>query len=91
MNVVGVSYDKPEDNRKWAEKNNLPFKLLSDREKSLAKQVGAARTMIPVPKRISYLIGADGVVLVAYPDVKPGEHAGEVLADLERLEVGQSD
>ena len=89
MNVVGVSYDKPETNREWAEKNNLPFKLLSDRDKTLAKAVGAARSMIPLPKRISYLVGADGVVLVAYPDVKPGEHAEEVLADLERLEIGQ--
>ena len=46
--------------------------------------------MIPVPKRISYLIGADGAVLVAYPDVKPGEHAAQVLADLERLSIGAS-
>ena len=89
--MVGVSFDKPETNRKWAEKNSLPFKLLSDREKDLAKQVGAARAMIPVPKRISYLIGADGAVLVAYPNVKPGEHAAEVVADLERLEIGDSD
>jgi peroxiredoxin len=44
--------------------------------------------MIPVPKRISYLIGADGQVLIAYPDVKPGEHAEEVVADLERLGIG---
>jgi len=88
VNVVGVSFDKPDTNKKWAEKNNLPFKLLSDQEKALAKQVGAARSMIPLPKRISYLVGADGLVLVAYPDVKPGEHAGEVLADLERLGIG---
>jgi len=88
VNVVGVSFDKPDANKKWAEKNNLPFKLLSDQEKALAKQVGAARSMIPLPKRISYLVGADGLVLVAYPDVKPGEHAGEVLADLERLGIG---
>lgn len=88
MNVVGVSFDKPDANKKWAEKNNLPFKLLSDQEKALAKQVGAARSMIPLPKRISYLVGADGKVLVAYPDVKPGEHAAEVLADLERLGIG---
>jgi len=47
--------------------------------------------MIPLPKRISYLVSADGKVLVAYPDVKPGEHAEEVVADLERLEIGQSD
>ncbi len=91
VGVVGVSFDKPETNRKWAEKNNLPFKLLSDRDKALANQVGAARALIPLPKRISYLVGADGLVLVAYPDVKPGEHAGEVLADLERLGVGDSD
>ena len=91
MSVVGVSYDKPEANRNWAEKNDLPFKLLSDREKTLAIQVGAARSMIPVPKRISYLIGADGNVLVAYPDVNPGEHAEEVVADLERLDVGAPD
>lgn len=90
MNVVGVSFDKPEANKKWAEKNDLPFKLLSDTEKTLAKQVGAARSMIPLPKRISYLVGADGTVLVAYPDVKPGEHAAEVLADLERLEIGDN-
>ncbi len=91
MNVVGVSFDKPDANKKWAEKNDLPFKLLSDREKTLAKQVGAARSMIPLPKRISYLVSADGLVLVAYPDVKPGDHAGEVLADLERLGVGDPD
>lgn len=89
--MVGVSYDKPEANRNWAEKNDLPFKLLSDREKTLAKAVGAARSVIPVPKRISYLIGADGSVLVAYPDVKPGDHAEEVVADLERLDIRASD
>jgi peroxiredoxin Q/BCP len=89
VNVVGVSFDKPDTNKEWAEKNDLPFKLLSDREKTLAKQVGAARSMIPLPKRISYLVGADGTILVAYPDVKPGEHAAEVLADLERLEIGE--
>lgn len=88
MAVVGVSFDTPETNRKWAEKNDLPFRLLSDRDKTLAKQVGAARSMIPLPKRISYLIGADGDVLVAYPDVNPGDHAGEVVADVKRLGIG---
>ncbi|MGD8440380.1 MAG: redoxin domain-containing protein, partial [Holophagae bacterium] len=70
------------------EKNNLPFRLLSDRNKTLAEQVGATRALIPLAKRISYLIDADGTVLVAYPNVKPGSHAEEVVADLERLEIG---
>jgi len=52
--------------------------------------VGAARALIPVPKRISYLVDSDGAVLVAYPKVDPKTHAGEVLADLERLGVGSA-
>jgi len=50
--------------------------------------VGAARALIPVPKRISYLIGADGMILESYPKVDPKTHAGQVLADLERLGIG---
>jgi len=59
----------------------LPFRLLSDRDRELAKSVGAGRALIPLAKRISYLVGEDGTVLVAYPDVKPSEHAQEVLDD----------
>jgi len=79
--VFGVSFDTPGKNRKFAEKNGLPFRLLSDRDHELAKSVGAARTLIPFAKRISYLVGPDGRVLVAYPDVDPGTHAEEVLKD----------
>jgi peroxiredoxin Q/BCP len=79
--VLGVSYDTPEKNRKFAEKNELPFRLLSDGDHALAKKVGASRTLIPFAKRISYLIGADGTVLAAYPKVDPASHAREVLED----------
>ena len=70
--MLGVSYDTPEKNRNFAEKNALPFRLLSDRDHEVAKSVGAART---------YLVGADGVVIEAYPDVDPSTHAQEVLDD----------
>jgi peroxiredoxin Q/BCP len=80
--VYGVSYDTPERNRVFAEKYNLQFLLLSDRDRALAKQVGAASMLLPVPKRISYLVGGAGTVLVAYSSVKPSTHAGEVLEDL---------
>ena len=59
--------------------------MLSDRDHELAKSVGAGRALIPLAKRISYLVGADGTVLVAYPDVKPSTHAGEVLEDYKSL------
>ena len=83
--MLGVSYDTPENNRKFAEKYALPFRLLSDRDHELAKSVGAARSLVPVAKRISYLVGPDGIVLEAYPKVDPGTHAQEVLDDYRAL------
>ncbi len=81
LTVLGVSYDSPESNRRFAEKYHLPFLLLSDTEHRLAKAVGAARALLPFPKRISYLVGPDGKVIRAYPEVNPSTHAAEVLAD----------
>jgi peroxiredoxin len=51
--VLGVSYDSPKKNRIFAEKNKLPFRLLSDHDHELAKSVGAARALIPLAKRLS--------------------------------------
>jgi peroxiredoxin Q/BCP len=79
--VLGVSYDKPEKNRVFAEKNALPFRLLSDADHELAQSVGAARALLPFAKRVSYLVGPDGTVLKNYPDVDPKTHAQEVLED----------
>ncbi len=79
--MFGVSYDTPEKNRKFAEKHELPFRLLSDGDHALAKKVGASRTLIPFAKRISYLVGPDGVVIEGYPNVDPSTHAQDVLDD----------
>lgn len=83
--MLGVSYDSPEKNRKFAEKNALPFRLLSDSNRELAKSVGAGRALIPLAKRISYLVGPDGVVLEAYAKVDPKTHAQEVLEDYREM------
>ncbi len=85
IEVFGVSYDTPEKNRAFAEKNGLPFLLLSDRDHELAKSVGASRALLPMAKRVSYLIGGDGTVLINYPDVDPKTHAAEVVADYKAL------
>lgn len=85
VQVFGVSYDTPQANGAFAEKFNLPFLLLSDSDKSLAKSVGADRLLIPVPKRISYLVGADGTVLMPYPSVSPSSHASDVLKDVAQV------
>ena len=79
--VYGVSYDNPNTNRDFAEKNKLPYLLLSDTDRSLARAVGAGRALLPLPKRVSYLVGEEGRVLKSYPKVDPKTHASKVLAD----------
>ena len=86
--MYGVSYDSPETNRSFAERHHLPFLLLSDTDHTLARAVGAAIPLLPVPKRVSYLIGADGTVMKAYPKVSPATHAEEVLDDFRGMTAG---
>jgi len=81
--VFGVSFDAPGDNAAFVRAEGFPFRLLSDRERTLAVAVGAATTREqPMARRISYLVGPDGRVLRAYDNVSPATHAREVLADV---------
>jgi len=83
VEIVGVSFDPPADNAAFVERQGFPFRLLSDTDRKLAVAVGAAASPAqPVASRVSYLVGPDGKVLKAYPNVDPASHARAVLADL---------
>lgn len=84
VQVLGISFDEPKKNAQFLQENRFPFRLLSDTDKTLAVQVGAAdSTGRPWPRRISYLIGPDGKVRFAYSEVDPASHATQVLHDLQ--------
>jgi peroxiredoxin Q/BCP len=86
VQVVGVSFDDPKDNADFVAKHHFPFRLLSDSKRVLAVEVGAADSPSRLgARRISYLVGPDGKVLTAYPDVTPSTHATQVLADIQKL------
>jgi peroxiredoxin Q/BCP len=82
--VVGISFNDVEANRHFAEKFCFPYPLLCDTERATGLAYGAcddasART----PRRISYLIGPDGVVVKAYDKVDVSSHPQQVLEDLD--------
>jgi len=65
-----VSYDTPETNRRFAAAHHLPFRLLSDRDRSLAR--ASARRSRCCRSRTGIDPGwVDGRVLKTYPSVKP--------------------
>ena len=83
VEIVGVSFDAPQANAEFVQAEGFPFRLLSDRDRTLAQAVGAADSKdAPVARRISYLVGPDGRVQHAYASVSPASHAADVLADI---------
>jgi len=83
VEILGVSFDPPAANAKFVKVQGFPFRLLSDTARTLATQVGAAASSDQkTASRVSYLVGGDGKVIEAYPNVVPDRHSREVLADL---------
>lgn len=83
--ILGVSFDTPDANKKFKEKFEFPYDLLSDEGRSDSIAFGAADSDSPRPSRVSVLIGRDGKVAKSYGTVKPADHPDEVLADLKSL------
>ena len=86
--VLGVSPDDERSHGKFRDKYDLPFTLLADTDHRVAEQYGVwgektyrGRTYLGV-KRWTFVIDADGNVKKVFPDVKPAEHADNVLAAL---------
>ncbi len=91
LKVVGVSMDDERSHVKFQEKYRLPFPLIADTRLELANAYGVYGEKKFMGKtydgihRMSFLIGADGLILKTYCKVKPDDHAGEVLADFTAL------
>lgn len=85
MEIVGISFDSPEANKRFSRRWGLPFDLLSDVERKAGMAYGACRSLkAPVPKRITYLIDPQGRVARVWAGLKPRQHAQAVLEYLER-------
>jgi peroxiredoxin Q/BCP len=86
--VLGASPDSPKDEKKFQEKENIPFPLLADEDRKLAtaydvlKEKSMYGRKFLAVQRTTFLIGADGRIAQIFDRVKPEGHAAEVLAAL---------
>jgi len=67
--VVGISSDSVESHRKFAEHHELPLRLLSDADKSVANLYGAKSLIPGKVARSVFVIDARGIL--RYRDVRP--------------------
>jgi len=81
--VFGLSYDSPESHKKFAEKYDLPFTLLSDKEKAVAKLYNSDGFLMA--KRNSFLIDKEGKIFKIYKSVDVTTHTSNILDDFEGM------
>ena len=88
--VLGISADTQKAQLKFKEKHDLPYTLLADEKKEVAKKFGVlqeknmyGRKVIGIA-RTTFLIGPDGEVAHIFQNVKPDGHAEEVLAHVKK-------
>ena len=83
-----MSADSVKAQKNFCTKQEFPFSLLSDPEKTVIRSYEAIGMKKMYGKeyegifRISYLIDETGMIEKAYEKVKPKDHAQQVLADL---------
>jgi peroxiredoxin Q/BCP len=86
--VLGVSVDPVKAHDRFAGKYRLPFLLLADEDRKIVRAYGVwgEKTFLgrkyQGTHRVTFLIGPDGRIKRIWPQVKPAEHAQEVLAAL---------
>ena len=86
--TLGVSTDSVESHKKFAEKYDLPFTILSDSDAKVAKAYGVygmktflGRKFMGV-KRTTFLIDKKGRIVKVMPKVDVRHHADEVMEAL---------
>jgi peroxiredoxin Q/BCP len=89
--VLGVSTDPIKSHQKFVEKFSLPFQLLSDDEKKIVAAYGVWGEKAFMGRkymgthRVTFLIDGNGRLAKIWPEVKPEQHAEEVLAAIKAL------
>ena len=87
--VIGVSKDSTASHRKFAEKYDLPFLLLSDPELRVLQTYGVWQEKKLYGKvsmgvvRTTFIIDETGVIEKVMPKVKPDTNAADILAYLQ--------
>jgi len=86
--VLGISPDTPQAQKKFKQKYDLPFTLLADTDKKVAKAFDVIKEKNMYGKKVmgiertTFLIGPDGKIAHIFSKVKAEGHADEVLAAL---------
>lgn len=83
--VFGISSDNAAANEKFATNQSLPYPLLSDEGGKLRHALGVKKHLLGfLPGRQTFVIDADGKVLLSFHNISYKKHASEALEALDK-------
>jgi peroxiredoxin Q/BCP len=91
--IVGVSRDSLASHQRFAEKQALPFQLISDADELLCKAFDVIRMKNMYGKQVrgiersTFIISSEGVIAHAWRKVRVKGHVEDVLNTLEKLQA----
>jgi peroxiredoxin Q/BCP len=84
VNVLGISVQDVASKKAFATKYSLPFSVLADADKSVAKAYGVL-SMMGYARRDTFVIDPQGRIAQHYIEVDPKAHSKQLLVDLQAL------
>ena len=88
--VIGISSDSIESHKKFEQKYNLPFSILSDKNGKVRKVYGAHSTLGLIPGRVTYIIDTKGVIKYVFSSqLNAKAHVNNSLKILLEIKAGQ--
>ena len=89
--ILGISADPPQRQKKFEDKYDLPYTLLSDTDKKVCEAFGVIKEKSMYGKKVkgiartTFVIGPDGRIRHIFENVKAQGHAEEVLEYLKAV------
>ena len=86
--MIGVSKDTVASHKKFKEKYNLPFVLLSDPDKKVLETYDVLKEKTMYGKKVmgtvrtTYLIDEEGIIKKVFSKVKPDQNPADMLDQL---------
>ena len=85
VEVIGVSHDSVDSHKKFIEKYQLNFTLVADPDGKIISAYDVKMPVLPMSKRVSFLIDRDGKIIHVTNAMNPQIHFDEMKAAIDGL------
>lgn len=84
--VIGISSDSIVSHEKFARKHNLPFILLSDKDKKIRKLFGVKPNLLGlIPGRVTYVVDQKGIIQLIFDSMSATNHIPKALETIKKI------